>query len=211
MSKPLITVAHDAKSELVIKKSRFIASIHRANDEDDARHFIDQVSQKNRKANHNCFAYQCGDNNEIQRESDNGEPSGTAGVPILKVLQMEEVHNAVIVVTRYFGGIKLGAGGLIRAYSNSATNSIHEAGLVKCVPQRLLQIKCSYSLNGPLTNWLKQQELAIDHTDFAVDVTTTVFVDEKQVDLTIQDLVDQFNDRLKIKKLGTHINEVPIS
>lgn len=210
MTKQLITVAHDATCELIIKKSRFIANIHRANNEKEARDFIDQISQNHRKATHNCFAYQCGNHNEIQRESDNGEPSGTAGVPILKALQMEQVHNAVIVVTRYFGGIKLGAGGLIRAYSNCATNSIHQAGLVKCVPQRLLQIQCSYSLHGPLTNWLKQNSLQVSDTQFAVDVSTNVFVDEKDVSKISSELIDQFNDQLQIKKLGTHINEVPI-
>lgn len=211
MSKPLITVAKDATSEITIRKSRFISSIHRATNEEEAKQFIDQVATNNRKATHNCFAYQCGTNNQIQRESDNGEPSGTAGVPILKALQMEDVHNAVIVVTRYFGGIKLGAGGLIRAYSNSATNAIHQAGLVKCVPQRELAITSSYSLNDPLDNWLKKHNVAIDDTQFAVDVTTTVFVDEKDVDAIINDLTNQFNDQLKIKKMGSHIREVPLS
>lgn len=210
MSKPLITIAKDATSEMTIRKSRFITSVHRASDEEEAKRFINQISTNNRKATHNCFAYQCGDHNQVQRESDNGEPSGTAGVPILKALQMEDVHNAVIVVTRYFGGIKLGAGGLIRAYSNSATNGIHKAGLVKCVPQRKLKITSSYSLNGPLDNWLKKNAVTIDDTEFAVKVTTSVFVDEKNVNSIIEGLTNQFNDQLKIKKLGSHIREVPI-
>lgn len=211
MSKPLITIAKNATTEMTIRKSRFISSIHRTSSEDEAKQFIDKIATNNRKANHNCFAYQCGANNQIQRESDNGEPSGTAGVPILKALQMEDVHNAVIVVTRYFGGIKLGAGGLIRAYSNSATNAIHEAGLVQCVPQRELKITSSYSLNGPLNNWLKKHDVAIDDTQFAVYVTTIVFVDEKDVNEIINDLTNQFNDQLKIKKMGSHVREVPLS
>mgnify|MGYP003602220663 CR=1 FL=1 len=211
MAKIIITVAQDANSELTIKKSRFITSVHRATNEKEARSFIDRVSTANRKATHNCFAYQCGDNNEVQRESDNGEPSGTAGVPILKALQMEDVHNTVIVVTRYFGGIKLGAGGLIRAYSNAATNGIHAAGLVKCVPQRLVQVQSSYSEQGPLANWLRKHHLTIADTKFAVNVTTTFFADESIVDQTIAALVNAFNDQLQIKKLGTHLNEVPIS
>ena len=125
---------------MVIKKSRFIWSIARVTSDEAAQQFINQISTENRKATHNCYAYMVGDRDQIQRESDNGEPSGTAGVPILESLQLAKLHNVVAVVTRYFGGIKLGAGGLIRSYSNSTTNAIHKAGLVQLVTKAILEI-----------------------------------------------------------------------
>ena len=125
MSEPFLTIAKNTSNEMVIKKSRFICSIARVTSDEAAQQFINQISTENRKATHNCYAYMVGDRDQIQRESDNGEPSGTAGVPILESLQLAKLHNVVAVVTRYFGGIKLGAGGLIRAYSNSTTNAIH--------------------------------------------------------------------------------------
>ena len=115
MSEPFLTIAKNTSNEMVIKKSRFICSIARVTSDEAAQQFINQISTENRKATHNCYAYMVGDRDQIQRESDNGEPSGTAGVPILESLQLAKLHNVVAVVTRYFGGIKLGAGGLIRA------------------------------------------------------------------------------------------------
>ncbi|WP_439646091.1 IMPACT family protein [Secundilactobacillus silagei] len=114
-----------------LKKSRFICSVQRATTKETADVFIESVRQANPKANHNCFAYMLGEHDEIQRESDDGEPSGTAGVPILEVLKRMALHDVVAVVTRYFGGTKLGAGGLIRAYSNSTSRAIEQVGLVK--------------------------------------------------------------------------------
>ena len=113
MSEPFLTIAKNTSNEMVIKKSRFICSIARVTSDEAAQQFINQISTENRKATHNCYAYTVGDRDQIQRESDNGEPSGTAGVPILESLQLAKLHNVVAVVTRYFGGIKLGAGGLV--------------------------------------------------------------------------------------------------
>ena len=117
MSEPFLTIAKNTSNEMVIKKSRFICSIARVTSDEAAQQFINQISTENRKATHNCYAYMVGDRDQIQRESDNGEPSGTAGVPILESLQLAKLHNVVAVVTRYFGGIKLGGGGLVRAYT----------------------------------------------------------------------------------------------
>ena len=124
MAAQYLTIHQNTEFELVIKKSRFICSLARVHSEQEAQDFITRISKENRKANHNCYAYLLGDNDQIQRESDNGEPSGTAGVPILEALQLAHVHDVCAVVTRYFGGIKLGAGGLIRAYSNVTTEAI---------------------------------------------------------------------------------------
>lgn len=203
-----LTIAKTAEYEQVIKKSRFICNIARVTTEDDAQAFIDQVKAANRKANHHCFAYLVGDRDQVQRESDNGEPSGTAGVPILEALQMEHLHNVVAVVTRYFGGIKLGAGGLIRAYSNTTTGGIRAAGIVSRIKQLTVIITCPYSLHDQLTYYCQQNSLAIDKEEYGTAVTVTAFVDETAADDQIQQLVTRFNDQLTIKKGNPRFREV---
>src|SRR5699024_12406875 len=110
MSEPFLTIAKNTSNEMVIKKSRFICSIARVTSDESTKQFINQISTENRKATHNCYAYMVGDRDQIQRESDNGEPSGTAGVPILESLQLAKVHNVVTVVNHSFVGIKIVAG-----------------------------------------------------------------------------------------------------
>lgn len=209
MSEPFITIAKNTSFEMVIKKSRFICSIGRADTEEAAQDFIAQVQTANRKANHNCFAYMIGDKDQVQRESDNGEPSGTAGVPILESLQLAKLHNVVAVVTRYFGGIKLGAGGLIRAYSNVTTNAIHQAGLVQRVLQTAVNITVSYAQHDKLLYFLKEQQVEVADEAYGVDVTVTIFVDQAACDDLIDQLTNRFNDQLQIKKGQPRNHEVP--
>lgn len=209
MSEPFITIAKNTSFEMVIKKSRFICSIGRVDTEEAAQEFFAQVQTANRKANHNCFAYMVGDDDQIQRESDNGEPSGTAGVPILESLQLAKLHNVVAVVTRYFGGIKLGAGGLIRAYSNVTTNAIHQAGLVQRVIQTAVDITVSYAQHDKLLYFLKEQQIEVANEAYGVDVTVTIFVDQAAMDDLITLLTNRFNDQLQIKKGQPRNHEVP--
>lgn len=209
MSEPFITIAKNTSFEMVIKKSRFICSIGRADTEEAAQDFIAQVQTANRKANHNCFAYMIGDKDQVQRESDNGEPSGTAGVPILESLQLAKLHNVVAVVTRYFGGIKLGAGGLIRAYSNVTTNAIHQAGLVQRVLQTAVDITVNYAQHDKLLYFLKEQQVEVADEAYGVDVTVTIFVDQAACDDLIDQLTNRFNDQLQIKKGQPRNHEVP--
>ena len=209
MSEPFITIAKNTSFEMVIKKSRFICSIGRVDTEEAAQEFIAQVQTANRKANHNCFAYMVGDDDQIQRESDNGEPSGTAGVPILESLQLAKLHNVVAVVTRYFGGIKLGAGGLIRAYSNVTTNAIHQAGLVQRVIQTAVDITVSYAQHDKLLYFFKEQQIEVANEAYGVDVTVTIFVDQAAMDDLITLLTNRFNDQLQIKKGQPRNHEVP--
>uniref|UniRef100_UPI001F09F811 IMPACT family protein n=1 Tax=Lactobacillus crispatus TaxID=47770 RepID=UPI001F09F811 len=142
-----LTIKENGTGELIIKKSRFIANIARTTTTDAANDFIQKISKKYRDASHNTFAYTIGLNNDQVKESDNGEPSGTAGVPELKALQLMNLKNVTVVVTRYFGGIKLGAGGLIRAYSNSVTNIVEKVGVIKRVLQQELIFSVPYNLS----------------------------------------------------------------
>lgn len=209
MPEPFITIAKNTSFEMVIKKSRFICSLGRADTEEAAQAFINQVQTANRKATHNCFAYMVGDHDQVQRESDNGEPSGTAGVPILESLQLAKLHNVVAVVTRYFGGIKLGAGGLIRAYSNVTTNAIHQAGLVQRVIQTAVDITVTYAQHDSLIYFLKEHQVEVADEAYGVDVTVTVFVDQDACDDLIAQLTTRFNDQLQIKKGQPRNHEVP--
>lgn len=204
-----LTIKDNANHEIIIKKSRFICSLARIQSEDDAKQFINDVSAANRKANHNCFAYLLGDDDHIQRESDNGEPSGTAGVPILESLQLTHVHNVCAVVTRYFGGIKLGAGGLIRAYSNVTSETLHKAGLVQRVEQTILQITVPYNLHDQLLYFLKEKHIEVADEQYSVQVTTNIFVDNSQSDALANDLTNRFSGQLSVKKAGQRFNEIP--
>ena len=119
MNQPYLTIKEDGSVEQTIKKSQFICCIFRIKNEEQAQEILAKQRSLHKKATHICFAYMTGDQDQIQRESDNGEPQGTAGVPILEVLKANKIHDVLAIVIRYFGGIKLGAGGLIRAYSSS--------------------------------------------------------------------------------------------
>ena len=209
MTEPYLTIAKNTTYEQTIKKSRFICSIARVSSEEEAQQFITSIQAANKKATHNCFAYMIGDNDRIQRESDNGEPSGTAGIPILESLKLAKIHNVVAVVTRYFGGIKLGAGGLIRAYSNTTTEAIHQAGLVQRIKQAILKITVTYALHDPLLYYLKENNLEVAGEEYGVNVETSIYVNETDLEDVKEKLSNRFNDQLQITEGDQRFNEIP--
>lgn len=209
MTEPYLTIAKNTTYEQTIKKSRFICSIARVSSEEEAQQFIASIQTANKKATHNCFAYMIGDNDQIQRESDNGEPSGTAGIPILESLKLAKIHDVVAVVTRYFGGIKLGAGGLIRAYSNTTTEAIHQAGLVQRIKQAILKITVTYALHDPLLYYLKENNLEVAGEEYGVNVETSIYVNETDLKDAKEKLINRFNDQLQITEGDQRFNEIP--
>ena len=209
MTEPYLTIAKNTTYEQTIKKSRFICSIARVSSEEEAQQFITSIQAANKKATHNCFAYMIGDNDQIQRESDNGEPSGTAGIPILESLKLAKIHNVVAVVTRYFGGIKLGAGGLIRAYSNTTTEAIHQAGLVQRIKQAILKITVTYALHDPLLYYLKENNLEVADEEYGVNVETSIYVNETDLEDVKEKLINRFNGQLQITEGDQRFNEIP--
>ncbi|PWA12636.1 YigZ family protein [Pueribacillus theae] len=148
------TVKQPGTHEIYIQKSRFIAYIGRAESEEEAQAFIQSIKKKHYDATHNCSAYLIGENNEIQKANDDGEPNGTAGIPILEVLKKRGLKDTVVVVTRYFGGIKLGTGGLIRAYGSAASEVIRTVGVVKRVLMQIMHTAFDYSYLGKIENEL---------------------------------------------------------
>lgn len=182
MDQPYLTIAQKNQSSQVIKKSEFIGTVAPVHTEEEAQAFIASINDEHKKATHNCFAYMIGDDDHIQRASDNGEPSGTAGVPILEVLKNNHLHDVAVVVTRYFGGIKLGAGGLIRAYSSTTAQVIEATGIVQRVLLEQVSITLSYSNWNILQNYL-QNTPAITQAgvDYGAEVTVNVLIPKNEL------------------------------
>ena len=205
------TIKEDGQVQEEIKKSRFICHIKRVTTENEARNFIQAVKKEHYKATHNCSAFILGERSEMKRSSDDGEPSGTAGVPMLGVLENHQLTNVCAVVTRYFGGTKLGAGGLIRAYSSNVALAIKEIGIVHIKEQLGLRIALSYSQYQELPNFLKANHLQEQDTSFTEQVQTTIFVDKDDKDSIIEELIELFNGKIDIVEQGLRNVEVPSS
>ncbi|MDN5611750.1 MAG: YigZ family protein [Staphylococcus equorum] len=179
MDDAIITVKQEHTIENIISKSRFIAHIKPVESEDAAKAFIDAVKSEHREATHNCSAYTIGDQMNIQKANDDGEPSGTAGVPMLDILKKLEIHNAAVVVTRYFGGIKLGGGGLIRAYSGAVRDVIYDIGRVAMRPAIPTTVTIAYDLTGKFeyelasTPYLLRETNYTDKVSYYIDVVKT--------------------------------------
>lgn len=176
MRKNYLTLKSHGIGEMIISKSRFIANCARVETEEEAQAFIETIKKEHRSATHNCSAYLIGEHDQIQKANDDGEPSGTAGVPILEVLKKQHLKDTVVVVTRYFGGIKLGAGGLVRAYGKSATVGIDASGVVERKLHNKLKVSADYTWLGKLENELRNSSYLLDHIDYAEDVQFTVLV-----------------------------------
>lgn len=167
------TVRGSGSEEIVIKKSRFIGHIMPVQTESEANTFIEDIKKQNWNATHNCSAYMIGERNEIQKQSDDGEPSGTAGKPILEVIRNQGLSNVAIVVTRYFGGIMLGAGGLIRAYTDGAVVAIEAGEVITRVLHRQIFVEVDYTWLGKVENELRNKEVRMGETFFTDKVMLT--------------------------------------
>lgn len=164
------TVARQSESLYECKRSKFISNVFPVQDTDEAEYFLGIVRRKYRDATHNVYAYTIGLNNKIQRFSDDGEPSGTAGRPVLEVIKANNLQNVLIVVTRYFGGTLLGAGGLVRAYSESAAIGIKNSGVIRKVNCDIYEIVINYDILGKLQWEFEQRNIRILDADYAENV-----------------------------------------
>lgn len=182
------TVLKDGTAEIVEKKSRFIASVKPVATEAEALEFVSQVKAKYRDARHNVYAYVVAENN-ISRFTDDGEPSGTAGAPVLDVILKEGLTNVAIVVTRYFGGTLLGTGGLVRAYGKSAKDGVMDAKICEKIYCHEVLIKTPYDLLGKIQYIIANGDYIQGETEYGTDVETTVFVKF--------DLIDRFLNEVK--------------
>ena len=205
------TIKDDGQVQEEIKKSRFICHAKRVYSEEEARAFITAIKKEHYKATHNCSSFIIGERSEIKRTSDDGEPSGTAGVPMLGVLENHNLTNVCVVVTRYFGGIKLGAGGLIRAYAGSVALAVKEIGIVEIKEQAGIQIQMSYAQYQEYGNFLKEHNLMELETNFTDQVETIIFVDKEDKEDIKSSLIEFFNGKVTLTDQGLREVEVPIN
>ncbi|WP_066290328.1 YigZ family protein [Bacillus sp. FJAT-29937] len=194
------TVKEYGENEIVIQKSRFIAYVTRAETEAEAQDFIQQIKKKHWDATHNCSAYMIGENDQIQKANDDGEPSGTAGVPILEVLKKKHLKDTAVVITRYFGGIKLGAGGLIRAYGKATSEGIDSTGIVERKLMRVMHTKVDYTWLGKLENELRSSVYSIKEIHYLDNVEFETYVEEEQTENFINWMVELTNGQGIISK-----------
>lgn len=177
-----LTLKGNAQTEFTEKKSVFIGNAGRVESEEEARAFIDGVKAKYKDARHHVYAYTLGENENIQRYSDDGEPQGTGGIPVLEVIRRSSLRNTVVVVTRYFGGVLLGAGGLTRAYVRGASEVLKAAGILERVEGHVVSINMTYELLGKVQHFLREETVHIEDSIFGEDVEVTVHIEEEKME-----------------------------
>lgn len=199
--KEYVTVEREASAEFIERKSRFIGYVKPVSTQDEATAFISEIKSKHWDATHNVSAYVLKENN-IQRCSDDGEPSGTAGVPVLDVLLKSNVVNACVVVTRYFGGVLLGAGGLVRAYSHGSKIALEAGNIITMAPCSILSVNVSYGFYDKLCNILKDFNCNISDTVFSENVSVVFSIKADVEELFCEKLFDASNGMYSAQKIG---------
>lgn len=201
------TIKQSGTYEVIIQKSKFIAHFKRVSHEEEAQAFIQQIKKEHWSANHNCSAYIIGARDEHQKANDDGEPSGTAGMPMLEVLRKRNLKDTVVVVTRYFGGIKLGGGGLIRAYGGTVSEGLDAIGIVERVPMQQISLTVDYTWIGKVENELRQSSYLLDDILYADQVTFNVSVPVEETESALEWLVDMTNGQGNLETGDVHIIE----
>ncbi len=188
------------QGEIVEKKSRFIAYLFPVSEEEEALERIHEIKKRHYDARHNCFAYVIGENNETERSSDDGEPSGTAGRPMLEVLTGEGIHNVVVVVTRYFGGTLLGTGGLVRAYSAAVKEGLKNCVLMEKMSGHKLHIHTDYNDIGKLQYLVRANELFELDTQYGSDVEMILLVPEERIEAVEKEITEKTAGRAVLER-----------
>lgn len=201
------TVEFESKDEFVEKKSRFIGYVKPVKTQEEATNFINSIKSKHWDATHNVSAFVLRENN-IQRSSDDGEPSGTAGVPTLDVLLKENLVDVCVVVTRYFGGTLLGAGGLIRAYSHASKIAVEAGHIITMALCKILSVSVDYSFYDRLNILLSDFNANIENSEFTDNVAVTFSIRENTVPLLQDKLTQQSNGKYILKEIGEKFAKV---
>ena len=201
------TVEFESQDEFVEKKSRFIGYVKPVKTQEEASEFINLIKSKHWDASHNVSAYVLRENN-IQRSSDDGEPSGTAGVPVLDVLLKENLVDVCVVVTRYFGGVLLGAGGLIRAYSHASKLAVNSGNIITMAPCKVLKTDVEYSFYERLNILLSDFSANIENADFSDVVTVKFSIKADTVDALSSKLTELSNGKYSLCEIGEKFDKV---
>lgn len=200
MTRTYNTIVSECTQEIVEKKSRFIAHIAPVKTVEEAEAFFERIQKKHYDARHNCIAYSIGANQPQRRCSDDGEPSGTAGNPMLEVLSGANLTNVAAVVTRYFGGTLLGTGGLVRAYTNAMKQAVNACEQITYHLGRRIEIVCDYMAVGKLQYVLEQNEILQLEANYGENVEFVLMIPEDKVDDILNQIVELTSGKAKIKK-----------
>ena len=201
-----VTLGKEGESILEVKRSEFLGYAKHVTSEVEARAFVDAIRKKHADARHNVYAYVIAENN-IVRYSDDGEPQGTAGMPVLDILRKGGITDAVIVVTRYFGGTLLGTGGLVHAYSDTAKAAVEDAGLITLVPYDVFRLTVSYPLYQRLPVLLKGLPIITDSTEFEAEVTVSLAIKAGYADKMLNVIQEASAGKAVVENLGVRMDK----
>lgn len=202
------TVKNEAREYLIEKKSKFISSVRPCQSEDEALEFLAEIRKEFSDATHNVYAYVI-DENQIFRYSDDGEPSQTAGMPVLDAIRKEGLVDVAVVVTRYFGGTLLGTGGLVRAYGNSAVMGIHAAGIIKKMMCNIVSVNVDYTLAGKVQHKVASEHLILEDTLYTQEVTFFICVLPEETQKLIDEMTELTNGRAICTVIDSKYIEAP--
>ena len=180
------------------KKSRFIAAVYSISSEEEALSYIEAARKKYWDARHNCYAFVIGDNNEIMRFSDDGEPSGTAGKPILEVITGKGIHNSLIIVTRYFGGTLLGTGGLVRAYQKSSLDALDNSLIAVRTKGSRITVRTDYNSAGKLQYAAQKNGWLLENIIYEADVSLIIAAPENMCERVVKEITELTSGRARI-------------
>ena len=210
MNKDYKTVAREASDEFVEKRSRFIGCVKPVGTEEEAVAFINQKRSEHWDARHNVYAYSLREGN-IKRYSDDGEPSGTAGMPVLDVIVKNEIYDVCVVVTRYFGGVLLGTGGLVRAYSQGSKIALESGGIVLMQSCSLCEVSCSYNRYGKVSSLVMENGATIDDTIYESDVKIKFHIPPEQLSQLNKKLADATSGEVQAESDGESYFMTPLN
>ncbi len=206
--KEYVTIAERAEDDFFERKSQFIGYIAPVTTEEEALAFLAEIRAKHRDARHNCFAYIL--QNGVKRASDDGEPQGTAGVPIMEVVEREGLTDVIVIVTRYFGGILLGAGGLVRAYAHAAKLAVDAAQRKVMSPAVLVEMKMDYNQYGRINNVLSKYTAIVQDTAFTDMVTMKILFIERDVEAFRAELTEMTAATVEAVEVERLMGEFPL-
>ena len=204
------TVLKQAEAMIVIEKSKFIGYIKPVETAEEAEAFVASVKSANRDATHNVPVYVIGEKYEVQKYSDDGEPSGTAGVPVLQMLMKEGITNVVVVMTRYFGGIKLGTGGLVRAYTGIAKEALNVAGVAAVKDMDVLVLEIQYTYHGKAENMAQKGNFIIRNTIFTDKVTLEIVCDPEETEKVKKEFMEVTSGSVKLLEEHSELERVEV-
>ena len=201
MLRPYTSVKRASQIEFIVNRSRFIGRCFPLKSEEEALSLLADVKKQHWDATHNCYAYALSPAFETARFSDDGEPGGTAGMPMLEVLKAKNVTNALVIATRYFGGVLLGAGGLVRAYARTASDAVSAAGVVHMRPARRVSVTLDYARYGAVEGYMRQNAGEVK-PEFLENVAISALVRAENADAFLKEITERTDGRAKTELLG---------